>query len=205
MLYEIRTYQLRIAATAELEERTAEALGAWGDELPLVGFFHTETGPLNEVVHVWRWRDLDERVRVRAAALADPRWPPETGHLILNQQIEIVQPFSFVPEWVPGPDGPLYELRQYSFIPGTLPAIRDAWEQALPHRMRFSKPVLVGSMEFGPSFNSFVHLWPYPNLEARTDAQRASREDGTWPPPIREHLIRQTSKFLLPASFSPAQ
>jgi hypothetical protein len=205
MIYEIRTYQLVIGGVAEVEERTAEAYAAWEPHSPLVGFFHTEAGPLNEVVHIWRYADIEERARVRAEVLEDPRWPPDTGRLILNQQVEIMQPFPFVPEWQPAPDGPLYELRQYTFTPGSLPIVREGWERALPHRMRFSRPVLAGSLEFGPSVNSFIHIWPYPNLEARTQAQRASRVDGTWPPPLRPHLLKMTSKLLLPAAFSPAQ
>lgn len=205
MIYEIRTYQVVIGGVTEVEERTAAAMDAWGPARPLVGFFHTEAGLLNEVVHVWRFENLEERAQVRAAALEHPLWPPDTGHLILNQQIEIVAPWPFVPPWEPGVRGPLYELRQYTFVPGSLPEVRGGWERALPGRMRFSQPALAGNVEIGPSVNSFIHIWPYPNLEARTVAQRESRMDGTWPPPIRRHLLRMTSKLLLPAAFSPAQ
>jgi hypothetical protein len=205
VIYEIRTYDLVLGGVAEVEERTAEALSGWGAESPLVGFFHTEVGPLNQVVHIWRFANLEERARIRAAALGDPRWPPATGEFILNQQIELVTPFPFVPKWQPGPEGPLYELRQYTFRPGTLPIIRQAWEEALPHRLQFSRPALVGSLEFGPAANSIVHIWPYPTMEARAEAQRASRVSGEWPPPLRAHYLGMSSKLLLPASFSPAQ
>jgi hypothetical protein len=206
MIYEIRTYTLTTGAAGEVEERTAESIAAWGNDSPLVGFFHTETGPLNEVVHVWRFADLAERAAVRARALEDPRWPPATGHLILNQQTEIVTPFPFAPEWTPGADGPVYELRQYTFRPGTLPAIMQSWEAALPARLELSRPVLLGNVEIGPSVNSFVHLWPYRSLDERADIRSAAVAAGIWPPAGgRDYYLQQTSKILLPASFSPAQ
>jgi hypothetical protein len=39
----------------------------------LVGFFTTEVGNVNEIVHIWAYEDLADRTRRRAAAMAaDP-------------------------------------------------------------------------------------------------------------------------------------
>ncbi len=41
-----------------------------------VGWYtSTDIGQLNQVVHLWRYRDLADRASRRAAMLADPAWP----------------------------------------------------------------------------------------------------------------------------------
>jgi hypothetical protein len=172
---------------------------------PIVGFFHTDFGPLNEVIHIWPYADLAERARIRADAASDPKWPPAVQQLILNQRVEIVTPFAFAPEWTPGNDGPIYELRQYTFRGGTLPQIMKSWHEALPERMKSSKPALIGNVEFGPSANSFIHIWPYKNLEHRAEVRARAAATGKWPPAGGEHYLSQSNKLLVPASFSPAQ
>jgi NIPSNAP protein len=39
-----------------------------------VGVFQTEVAQLNEVVHLWAYRDLNDRAAVRAKTLQDPEW-----------------------------------------------------------------------------------------------------------------------------------
>jgi NIPSNAP len=40
----------------------------------LIGYFHTEIGELNQVVHLWGYDSLAERERRRALLAADPEW-----------------------------------------------------------------------------------------------------------------------------------
>jgi hypothetical protein len=40
----------------------------------LVGYYVTEVGELNKVIHLWAYDSLDERDRQRAAMQADPEW-----------------------------------------------------------------------------------------------------------------------------------
>lgn len=68
----------------------------------LIGFFQTEIGPLNQVVHLWGFEDLSERQRRRAAMAEDPDWDDflqknaELGAL-RHQEDKIVVPVSFSP------------------------------------------------------------------------------------------------------------
>jgi hypothetical protein len=206
MIYEIRTYTLRPRSTAEVEKRFGAAYAVRQKHSPLAGFFHTEFGPLNEVVMIWPYTDLSERSRIRAEANKEPGWPPELGEFVLNQRVEILVPFDFAPAWKPAADGPYYELRQYVFRPGTLGNIMKNWEASLPDRMRFSSPALLGAVEFGPTANSFIHLWPYKSLEARDRVRAEAASTGKWPPAGGEsYYLAQSNKLLVPASFSPAQ
>ena len=65
MIYEVRTYTLRAGATAEFEERYAKRLPARLKHSPLAAFWHTEFGPLNQVIHVYPYDDLNQRTAVR--------------------------------------------------------------------------------------------------------------------------------------------
>ena len=55
----------------------------------LIGYFVTEIGPLNHVVHMWGYDSLDERARRRAQLAADPRWQAFTPRL--SAQIETME------------------------------------------------------------------------------------------------------------------
>ena len=173
---------------------------------PIAGFFHTEFGPLNEVISIWPYEDLAERTRLRAEANKDPGWPPEIAEFIVNQKVEILVPFDFAPAWTPGDHGPYYELRQYTFRPGSLGNIMKNWEASLPARMQFSSPCLLGAIEMGPTANSFVHLWAYKSLDERDRVRSGAGATGKWPPAGgREYYLAQQNKLMMPAAFSPAR
>src|SRR5215470_7588377 len=51
MIYEVRTYTLRPGTVAEFEERFAKRLLLREKHSKLGAFWHTEFGPLNQVIH----------------------------------------------------------------------------------------------------------------------------------------------------------
>ena len=72
MIYEVRTYTLRPGgAVAEFEERFAKRLPLREKHSKLGAFWHTEFGPLNQVIHVYPYDDLAQRTRVREALAKD--------------------------------------------------------------------------------------------------------------------------------------
>jgi hypothetical protein len=206
MLYEIRTYTLRVGTQAEVEKLYGAAYESRKKYSQLAGFFHSEVGPLNQIIHIWPYENLEERARIRAEAGKDPNWPPKIQEYVVNQRVEIVVPFPGAPEWKPGAPGPVYELRQYSFRAGTLPEIIKNWNERLPERLKYSPLCLLGSVEFGPTANSFIHLWAYPSMAERNAIREKAAQAGIWPPAGgREHYLTMENKFLLPSTFSPAQ
>src|ERR1700745_4149657 len=98
MIYEVRTYTLRAGAVAEFEERYEKRLPARLKHSPLGAFWHSEFGPLNQVVHVYPYDDLNHRTRVRAALAADPERNAMAGgrDLVVAQEAEIVNPAPFM-------------------------------------------------------------------------------------------------------------
>ncbi len=64
-LYEKRTYQVTIGKMAEVvtlyEEIAWPVLEAEGFSKYLVGYFISDTGPLHQLIHIWRFDDDNER------------------------------------------------------------------------------------------------------------------------------------------------
>ena len=205
MIYEIRTYGITPGSLAEVEKRFGEGYEARKKYSELTAFWHTEIGPLNEIVHVWGYRDLAERARIRGEAAKDPNWPPKIGEFIREMRSEIVAPFGFIPEARPGKIGPIFELRYYTIKPGTLGDVAKGWEAKTPERMKLSPIVLAGGVEFGQA-NGFIHIWAYSSLDQRAQVRDDARKQGVWPPPGGpDRLLTQETKILLPAAFSPLQ
>jgi hypothetical protein len=40
----------------------------------LIGYFATEFGPLNQIIHIWGYDSFDERARRRGILMSDDRW-----------------------------------------------------------------------------------------------------------------------------------
>ncbi len=98
MIYEMRTYTLKPGATGEFEKRFAEALPHREKHSKLAAFWHTDIGPLNQVIHLWAYQDLNERSRVQAEVRQDPNWPPPNlRELIVSQESRILVPAAFSP------------------------------------------------------------------------------------------------------------
>jgi hypothetical protein len=77
MFIEERIYRLKIGAVPEYF-RNYEELGMHVQmrHLPhMVGYYCTEVGDMNLVVHLWAYDSLDQRDKCREAMRADPDWP----------------------------------------------------------------------------------------------------------------------------------
>jgi hypothetical protein len=66
----------------------------------LVGYFSTDIGPLNQIVHMWAYRDLADRNARRKKLQADPRWQTyrkKVAPFIQHQENKILVPAPFSP------------------------------------------------------------------------------------------------------------
>lgn len=71
----------------------------------LVGYFTTEIGPLNQVVHMWAYENLEDRNVRRAKLGSNPDWiayVAKVQPLVLTQENKILVPTPFSP-WAKGP------------------------------------------------------------------------------------------------------
>jgi len=201
MIYEMRTYTLHAGKVPEFEKRFGEVIPHREKYSPLAAFWHTEIGPLNQVIHVWPYADLGERTRVRAEALKDPNWPPKTGDLIVAQESKLLNPAPFSPPLEARQIGPYYEIRTYDIQPGMMPKVMEAFAAALPNRLKHSPLVGAFHTELG-TLNQWIHIWAYKSLDERARLRAEALKDPTWPPKSGEYQIRMESKVLLPAAYS---
>lgn len=75
MYYEMRTYTVQIGKMNEyLRHFEKEGLPVISRYATLVGWWYTEIGELNQVVHIWAYESLDDRIKRRTALYEDPDW-----------------------------------------------------------------------------------------------------------------------------------
>ena len=96
-IYEMRTYTYKNGALPEILERWGVSVPHREEYSPMAAAMYTELGGLNKWVHIWPYKDMQERDQIRAAALQRPHWPPGTGRLLLNMENKIMAPASFSP------------------------------------------------------------------------------------------------------------
>ena len=210
MIYEMRTYDIKPRSLAEVEKRFGEAYEKRKKYSELGAFWHTEIGPLNQIIHVWPYKDLVERNKIRAAAVNDKVWPPPIGEFLVTMRSEIFMPFSVSPEMKPAKLGPYYEMRTYTHAAGHLPKLRAVWETAVPERLKYSPLCAAWYSELG-GLNKFVHIWPYPTMDARNEVRAKTSAAGVWPPSPAKlglpgyDLVHQENKIVMPSAFSPLQ
>ena len=102
MIYELRTYRMKVGSVPTyLKLVEDEGIAVQKEHLgQLVGYFSSEIGPLNEIVHVWAYADLVDRAERRARLAADPRWRvflPKIQALIKTMENKILLPAAFSP------------------------------------------------------------------------------------------------------------
>ena len=204
MIHELRTYTLKVGTMDKVIKLFAERLEHRTKYSPLGGFWYTEIGPLNQIVHLWPYKDLDERNQVRAAFAKDPNWPPPIHEHIASMESDLIVPFPFMSEIKPGKLGPCYELRSYILLPGTIPRLRELWEAKWAGRIKLTPNLLVGTTEFG-ELHKLIHIWPYQSLEHRAQVRKQAVQMGVWPPDTGGLLMNMQNKIMFPAPFSPLQ
>jgi NIPSNAP protein len=203
MIVEMRTYQLKPRSLPEVEKRWAEALPARVKLSPIGGFWHTEVGPLNQIIHIWPYANLAERERIRAEAVRSGVWPPKIAEFIERMESKILIPAPFSPPLEPRNLGGLYEFRSYIYKPGSIPQVIERWSEAIGERSRLSPLVGAWYSEFGP-LNQWVHVWAYKDAGERERIRAEALERGIWPPKGGgDVLVSQENLLAVPARFSP--
>jgi hypothetical protein len=206
MIYEVRTYTVTPHKVPEVMRLFGEAYPDRAKISPMLGFFYTDIGPLNQVIHIWGYESIEERARIRAEAVKLPNWPPNIAEFMESQQAEIFTPWSCVPPMTPGKHGPIYEYRSYIIKAGAMAGNAERWGKAIPARAELSPAVAAMHTELG-TLNRFVHIWTYESLDQRAEVRAKAVELGVWPPKGAPpgSLISQENKIMLPAPFSPMQ
>lgn len=202
MLYDFHTYDLKPRMVAELEERVAEVLPMRLEISPLGGFWHTEAGPLNQIIHIWPYKDLADRTASRALMHSRNVWGSLADEYVVNMQSDIFLPAPFMRPLGEAELGSIYEMRTYTYRPGDIPQVVEAWADAIDEREKYSPLVGAFYSDVGP-MNRWTHIWAYESFEQRMRVREETRAKGIWPPRVPAVPLYQESKILMPAEFSP--
>ncbi len=102
MILDERTYAIHPAHVKDyLDLYVAEGMELQISHLGhLVGWFTSDTGTVNEVVHIWRYEGLGDREARRGAMEADPRWQAfraKASPYVQSMRSRILRPTSFSP------------------------------------------------------------------------------------------------------------
>lgn len=102
----------------------------------------------------------------------------------------------------------IVEQRTYDFRPGTIPQFFARYEESGARELQTR--ILGGLMGYYVSelgtLNQTVHLWRYESLDDRMERRAALMKEPAWREFLAEVtplMLRQESKILLPAAFSP--
>lgn len=205
MLYEIRTYQLTPGSVGEYERRFADGIEVRSTYSPLYGFWHTEIGPLNQVVHIWPYEGLQQRAEARAGAAKDPtgKWPPKPDGLVVSQESDILVPINGMQHQSGVQElGGVYELRMYTYPAGAISKVAETFAAAYAGRHQVYPVGGIWTSELG-NLNRLYQLFPYKNWDHRDQVRRELREKQLWPPHTEAHPVAQLVRHMAPAVFSP--
>lgn len=209
MIHELRTYTLR-PGSAPLVAKNSSELGVdirGNNYGRLEGYWMTEIGPLNQVMHLWSYDDLNERARLRGELSRNERWVneylPVIRKYLLRQDIRLLDPV--LPIKAPESEGNIYEFRNYRTAPGRVREWAKLFQEIMPVREEFSKNSGAWVTEAGQP-NEVCHLWAYPSVDARSERRAAVAADPRWQEFLKKAapLIEEMhSTILLPWEHSP--
>ena len=210
MLYELRTYTLQPGTIGDMVKAASTvSREIRGDNFgKLEGYWTTEIGPLNQVMHLWSYNDFNERARLRGELAGNSHWSneyiPLIRPLLVRQDIRLLN--AVKPPVAPASKGNVYEFRNYRDKPaGALRQWLEAFTAALPAREKYSKMVGLWLTEASQP-NEACHIWAYPSLNARTEARAKALEDPVWKEFLEKGpswLDEMHSTIMLPAPHSP--
>jgi NIPSNAP protein len=209
MIYELRTYTVKQGTVQDVAKNAGTvSRSIRGDDYgKLEGYWVTEIGPLNQVMHLWSYKDLHERARLRGELAKNARWNneylPLTRPNLVRQDIRLLN--AVRAPVAPATAGNVSELRTYRAKPGAIRQWVDLFAKSLEHREKYSKIVGLWTTEAGQP-NEACHIWAYADLNARAAARGAAMKDPGWQEFLKSSaglLDEMHSTIMLPAAHSP--
>jgi NIPSNAP len=153
MIYELRTYTTKQGTVQDVAKAASTvSREIRGDDYgKLEGYWVSDIGHLNQVMHLWSYADLNERARLRVELSKNPRWnkdyiPLIRPHLI-RQEVRLLN--AVIPPKAPATTPNVYELRAYRCKPGAVRQWAEMIAGVMPVREKYSKIVGLWVSEAG--------------------------------------------------------
>jgi hypothetical protein len=193
-----------------------------------VGYFDTAAGPMNQIVHLWAFDDLEDwRARyneVYAIAALQPYFQT-VRPLMLAQEVKMLAPAplaELTPLWGDGRDwragdAPIGDLaaapdtiveeQTLSLLPGSLPKYWDAYARLGTEAIAPLAANLIGCFFtlIGP-LHQIVHLWRFDDFADRERRLASVAEHDGWRVFVNEvkpMAVGQQSRLTRPVAVAP--
>ena len=217
MIYDIRTYDIAPGRVQDYMKNVREiAIPIRQDHgVKLGGWYYSDVGPLNQVVHIWAFEDLNHLREGGAAVRSDPRWVndymPSNRGLVQAQRDQLTYAADFAPSsYDPGeaPTPMIYDMRIYDINPGMVPeymsAVRDV---GLPVRQSHDVRLAGWFYDEIGSVNQVMHIWAYQGFADLEKKMKAVSTDLRWVeeyrPRVMNVIARQRDQLMFGADFFP--
>jgi hypothetical protein len=205
-LLELCTWQARVGGLDTAMQALQAAPRLLGDDDDgLAGAWTADAGPLNRLIHLWRYRGATERVQLHATA---EQGPLPSANASIGFSSELLEPLPFSPPLRPRDLGGFYEFRIYTYPTSALPDLIERWSAVIEWRQTLSP--LVGAWvtpaASASGLTRLVHCWAYRDANEWQEVRALARRSGRWPPPAAgkpTSILEQSSYVALPVSFSP--
>lgn len=210
-VYELRIYDFKPDFLGDFTKLSNENFHLRTKHSKLLGYWFTEFGGANQVVHIWEYDSFAHRKSVRAALAEDPDWLGKyvsklTQYLVKQDNVALtLLPWSEVE--VPEHEGGIYELCAHT-MSGSESKWNDLMRDMLMGKEESHQGTILGAWkaQAGGVMNTVYHLWHYPDLDNRI---KSSEEAAQNPDYVltKEALLPYCSnywtKILNPAPWSP--
>lgn len=211
MIYELRTYTIKPGGVPEVlkanEEVGRPVRG--NDYGKLEGYWYSDMGPLNQVMHLWSYDSMLERDRLRKEVGQLDGWVngyiPIVRPLMLKQHVRFMEAHRDMSPPLEG--GNFYEFRNYRVKPGVANEWMKKFVGVMPTREKYSKNICAW-VSHSPDPNEVCHLWAYKDTNERKKARDGVMTEPAWQEFAAygtTQLEDMHSTMMWPASFSPLQ
>lgn len=209
-VYELRTYTVYPDRMREFLDLTTKEFHLRTAHSKLIGYWTSEIGGLNQVVHIWEYGSLNERAGVRARLAADPEWVKRYLSAIVSavscQDNVLLTLLPGRQISLPSNTG-VYELQtmQLHGTPAVWSKALLSYVQGCEAACQAERSMVVGawSSVLGPRHKAAV-LWQHPTPDGCLSLAEVSDTlpEGAALAPL---ITSGHSKLLLPHAVSPLQ
>lgn len=210
-VYELRIYDFKPDFLGEFMKLSNENFHLRTKHSKLLGYWFTEFGGANQVVHIWEYDSFAHRKSVRAALAEDPDWlgtyvSKLVKFLVKQDNVALtLLPWSEVE--MPSNDGGIYELCAHT-MSGSESKWDDLMRDMLMGKEESHQGTLLGAWkaQAGGVMNTVYHLWHYPDLDNRIQSSVEAAQNPDYvltKEALLPHCAHYWTKIMNPAPWSP--
>lgn len=212
MINELRMYTTRpgkmmhvvnASATVAQKIRNGDTYGK------LVGHWSSEIGRMNQYIHMWEYKDVEEMRNLRSQLSSREDWKnkfvPLVGPYILNQEIRVLKPL--IDRKKPTDNSNIYELKIIKLNIGQVNNWKNKFLDIISSIEGKSVNIGLWNTELQDP-NEIISIWSHPNLEIMSKFWYSLNENKYWIDfnSYQEKAVKYEDSIILrPSICSPLQ